>query len=149
MVAALLHDRVPASVLRDAQLVASELVSNSLCHSCPRASVVVVRAQLTGTMVRLEVADGGRDGVIAPRPPDLQGGGGMGLNVVQALSERWGLERVPASGSRVWAQLPRTPRTASAAAQASGDELAARAARNGGRTSGRGAPRRRSAEGTP
>src|SRR4051794_35069285 len=109
VVAALLQNRVPASVLRDAQLVASELVSNSLRHSCPRASVVFVRAQLTGTMVRLEVADGGRDGVIAPRPPDLQGGGGMGLNVVQALSERWGLERVPASGSRVWAQLPRIP----------------------------------------
>ena len=56
-------------------------------------------------MVRLDVADAGRGGVIAPRPPDLRAGGGMGLNLVQKLSERWGLERSAASGTRVWAQL--------------------------------------------
>jgi hypothetical protein len=45
--------------------------------------------------------------MIAPRSPDLEGGGGFGLNVVQALSERWGLERIAAGGTRVWAQLAR------------------------------------------
>jgi anti-sigma regulatory factor (Ser/Thr protein kinase) len=113
VVTACLRARVPASVLDDAQLVASELVSNSVRHSrASPASVVVVRMQLTDAFVRLEVADSGRSGAIAPRPADLVGGGGLGLNLVESLSERWGLERVVASGTRVWALLPRAPAVA-------------------------------------
>jgi serine/threonine-protein kinase RsbW len=99
-----LRGRVPALVLEDARLVVSELVANSVCHSgASRDAVVDVRVELTGTMVRLEVGDPGRGGVIAPRAPDL--GGGFGLNLVQGLCERWGLERVAAGGTRVWAQI--------------------------------------------
>jgi anti-sigma regulatory factor (Ser/Thr protein kinase) len=106
MVVGRLRGRVPASVLEDARLVVSELVTNSVCHSgASTGAVVVVRAELIGTMVRLEVEDPGCDGVIAPREPDL--GGGFGLNLVQRLSERWGLERVAAGGTRVWAHLAR------------------------------------------
>ena len=112
LVADRLRGRVAASVLADVQLVMSELVTNSLRHSAASAGGVVVRVQLTATMVRLEVEDLGRGGVIAPRPPNLNGGGGFGLNLVQALSERWGLEHVLAGGTRVWAQLPRAPLTA-------------------------------------
>ena len=114
-----LRGRVPASVLQDALLVVSELVSNSVRHSgAPVGGVVIVRVQLTGTMVCLEVADPGGGGVIAPRIPDVECGGGFGLNLVRALSERWGLERVLTGGTRVWAQLPRAPLTAPAAASA-------------------------------
>ena len=110
VVAECLRDRVAASVLDSARLVVSELVTNSVCHGgASAAGVVVVRVGLTETMVRVEVEDRGRGGVIAPRSPDLEGGGGFGLNVVQALSERWGLERVAAGGTRVWAQLARAP----------------------------------------
>ena len=147
IVAALLRDHVPASVLGDAQLVASELVTNSVRHSrAPATSVAIVTVQLTGAKVRLEVADGGRDGVIAARPPDLERGGGMGLHMVQALSECWGFERAAASGTRVWAQLAMAPRLA----LASGEGATAPTARDGRRTSLRIAPRRprRSAEGT-
>ena len=56
---------------------------------------------------RLEVEDPGRDGVIAPQPQDLRNGGGMGLNLVQMLSERWGVVRAAEGPTRVWAQLPR------------------------------------------
>ena len=90
-------------MLEDALLVVSELVTNSVCHSGASDGAIVVRVELTGTMVRLEVEDPGRGGVIAPRSPDLDGG--FGLNLVQGLSERWGLERVAAGGTRVWAQL--------------------------------------------
>jgi anti-sigma regulatory factor (Ser/Thr protein kinase) len=103
-----LRGRVHVSVLEDALLVVSELVTNSLCHSGASAgAVAVVRVELTDTMVRLEVEDAGRGGVIAPRAPDL--GGGFGLNLVGGLSESWGLERVAAGGTRVWAQLSRAP----------------------------------------
>jgi anti-sigma regulatory factor (Ser/Thr protein kinase) len=102
------RDRVPLSVLADAQLMVSELVTNSVRHSgAPAGGVVVVRVQVTAAMLRLEVEDPGRGGAIAPRMPDFRGG--FGLNLVQALSERWGLERAAAGGTRIWAQLELAP----------------------------------------
>jgi serine/threonine-protein kinase RsbW len=110
MVVASLRGRVPASVLDPAQLVVSELVTNSVRHSGASAGAsVVVRVQLTDCMVRLEVSDPGCAGVIAPRAPDLRRGGGFGLNIVGTFSERWGLERIAAGGTRVWAQLAYAP----------------------------------------
>ena len=38
--------------------------------------------------------------------------GGFGLNIVRALSDRWGVEHVAHQGTQVWAQLARTPLTA-------------------------------------
>jgi hypothetical protein len=64
--------------------------------------------------------------VIAPRPPDPASGGGFGLRLVQALSERWGLERVSDGGTIVWAQLARTPVTAPARSDAPADAGRAR-----------------------
>jgi anti-sigma regulatory factor (Ser/Thr protein kinase) len=105
-----LRGRVPTPALDSARLLVSELVTNSVLHcGAPAGGVVVVRVALTGTTVRLEVRDPGCGGVIAPRAPDREGGGGFGLNLVQRLSERWGLERVAAGGTRVWAQLPDRP----------------------------------------
>ena len=66
-----LRGRVPALVLEDALLVVSELVSNGVRHSGASDGEIVVRVELTATMVRLEVEDPGRGGVIAPRPPEL------------------------------------------------------------------------------
>jgi hypothetical protein len=74
----------------------------------PSAEGVTVRLQLTRAMLRLEVEDSGYDGAIATRPPGRPGGG-FGLNIVRALSDRWGVERSAELGTRVWAQLARTP----------------------------------------
>ena len=107
-----LRDCISASVLETAELLVSELVTNSVRHSAVAPGdgvVVVVRVLLEKTVCRLEVEDPGRAGVVAPRPPDLQSGGGMGLNLVQSLSERWGVERVAKGGTRVWAQLALVP----------------------------------------
>ena len=52
---------------------------------------------------RLEVEDDGRTGSIARRAPDLQDGGGFGLNVVEMLSARWLVNRD--AGTRVWAGI--------------------------------------------
>ena len=93
VVARFLRDRVAASVLDGAQRVVSELVTNSVRHNAPGAAeVVAVRVELTQDRVRLEVEDPGRDGAIAARSPNPDGGAGLGLNVVHALCERWGLE---------------------------------------------------------
>jgi anti-sigma regulatory factor (Ser/Thr protein kinase) len=106
VVADCLGDRVAASVFRDAQLLVSELVTNSVRHSgVPAGSDVIVSVNLTPGMVRLDVEDPGHVGTVALRAPDAGTGGGYGLNLVQALSERWGMERVAEGGTRVWAQL--------------------------------------------
>jgi anti-sigma regulatory factor (Ser/Thr protein kinase) len=108
VIAQWLADHVAPSVLETALLLVSELVSNSVRHSgVPEGEDVVVRVGLWRDGCRLEVEDPGRDGVIAPQPQDLRNGGGMGLNLVQMLSERWGVVRAADGPTRVWAQLPR------------------------------------------
>jgi anti-sigma regulatory factor (Ser/Thr protein kinase) len=108
VVADCLGDRVASSVFHNAQLLMSELVTNSVRHSGMRTGAeLIVSVDLTPRMVRLDVEDPGRGGTIAPQTPDSETGGGFGLHLVQALSERWGMERVAAGGTRVWAQLER------------------------------------------
>ena len=108
VIAQWLADQVAPCVLETALLLVSELVTNSVRHSgAPEGDDVVVRVDLWRDGCRLEVEDPGRDGVIAPHPPDPLNGGGMGLNLVQMLSERWGVVRTAEGPTRVWAQLPR------------------------------------------
>jgi hypothetical protein len=54
-------------------------------------------------VLSLEVQDRGTGGAITRRTPDLQHGGGFGLNVVDVVSRRWGVDR--GAGTRVWAEL--------------------------------------------
>jgi len=103
-----LADHVAPSVLETALLLVSELVSNSVRHSgVSEGEDIVLRVQLWRDGFRLEVEDPGCDGVIAPRPQDLLSGGGMGLHLVQTLSECWGVVRSAEGPTCVWAQLPR------------------------------------------
>jgi anti-sigma regulatory factor (Ser/Thr protein kinase) len=108
VVADCLGQGVAESEVDDARLLVTELVTNSLRHSGASAGDhVVVRVELKPGLLRIEVEDSGRGGMIAPRSADMESTGGFGLNLVQALSERWGVERVAIGGTRVWAQLAR------------------------------------------
>jgi serine/threonine-protein kinase RsbW len=112
-VADFLADRVAPVVLDDAQLLVTELVTNSVRHSgMPATADVIVRVEITPAIVLLDVEDPGRGGAIAPHPPDAETGGGFGLNIVHALSDRWGIEHAAHEGTQVWAQLARTPLSA-------------------------------------
>ena len=51
----------------------------------------------------LEVEDPGCDGVVAQPAANSEAAGGFGLHIVQALSERWGIERAAQGGTRVGA----------------------------------------------
>jgi anti-sigma regulatory factor (Ser/Thr protein kinase) len=141
VVAQWLADHVAPSVLETTLLLVSELVSNSVRHSgVPEGEELVVRVHLCRDCCRLEVEDPGCDGVIAPRRPDPFRGGGMGLHLVQALSERWGLDRIAAGGTRVWAQLPRAPLSAPVPVRAeSSDARGTRSSSNGNPNSARAA----------
>ena len=106
LIAGTLGDRLDGPVLANAQLLVSELVTNSVRHSgAPAGDELVVRLRVWRDRCRLEVEDPGQDGVIAPQRPDPVRGCGMGLNLVQSLSERWGLVRAAGGPTRVWAQL--------------------------------------------
>jgi anti-sigma regulatory factor (Ser/Thr protein kinase) len=111
MVANCLADRVTPSVMANAQLLISELVGNSVRHSDAAGHPVVVRVGVERALCRLEVADSGCAGEVTARAPDLKHGGGLGLQIVQELSERWGLERAADGGTRVWVYLLRAPLT--------------------------------------
>jgi len=100
-----LSGRVPASMVEQARLVVSELATNSVLHSgASPDGELVVRVQLADLTARVEVQDPGCAGPFAARTPDLHGGGGFGLHLVHALSERWGVERAIGE-TRVWAEL--------------------------------------------
>jgi anti-sigma regulatory factor (Ser/Thr protein kinase) len=88
----------------DAMLVASELVSNAVVHSgAGPDELLAVHVKLGGGRLLISVRDPGRSGLdVKPRPKGDEFGG-LGLRLVEQLSERWGTER--RRGQRVWAEL--------------------------------------------
>jgi anti-sigma regulatory factor (Ser/Thr protein kinase) len=95
-------------VLQNARLIVSELVTNSLRHSgVPVGGQLFVRVHVWRDRCRLEVQDAGHEGVVGVRPFDALSGGGLGLRLVERLSEEWGVIRRVGGPTRVWAQLSR------------------------------------------
>jgi anti-sigma regulatory factor (Ser/Thr protein kinase) len=92
------------SVLDDALLVASELVTNAVVHSGGSPEDVLrVTVTLDRDGVVISVDDPGLSGLTArKRPHDLEPHG-WGLHIVQQLASQWGSERQ--QGYRVWAEL--------------------------------------------
>jgi two-component sensor histidine kinase len=99
-----LQGHAPSGVIDDAQLVVTELITNSLEHAgVSPDDELGLSIELGYGWVRIEVQDPGDGGLIAPRGPDLLNGGGFGLNIVAALAAQWGAVR---EGSTcVWAEL--------------------------------------------
>jgi serine/threonine-protein kinase RsbW len=107
IVADFLGQRLAPRMVEIAQLIVSELVSNSLRHNAaPQDQAVVVRVALERGTWRLEVEDPGGGGVLAP-DPERAAAGRLGMNLVQSLSECWGVEHAAERGTRAWAYLPR------------------------------------------
>src|SRR4051794_17739601 len=99
-----LERRVPARILKDAELLVSELVTNSVRHAgITPIDVVRVGVELAPDALRLEVTDPGRHGAISPRSPDLTTGTGYGLNILATLAAHWGVIRD--ANTTVWAEL--------------------------------------------
>jgi anti-sigma regulatory factor (Ser/Thr protein kinase) len=95
-----------ARVLSDAQLLVSELVTNSLLHSgMGDHESIVVRIRLDSTALRLEVRNPGVTGTIASNGGDPEQGRGFGLDLVSLLSTSWGVRRD--RDTAVWADVSR------------------------------------------
>jgi anti-sigma regulatory factor (Ser/Thr protein kinase) len=95
----------------DAQLLASELVTNAVRHA---SGPIDVRAYVRDGFLRLEVGDSCVDCGPQPRPATPEDEGGRGMEIVDKLSARWGW-RARGHVKVVWLDLPMptasTPRT--------------------------------------
>ncbi|HKC29015.1 MAG TPA: ATP-binding protein [Jatrophihabitans sp.] len=86
-----------------AQLIASELVTNAYQHAPGTDSFELQLALDDGTHLRIALADGS---AIKPTIAELdrERPAGRGLRIVQAVSAQWGTEEHQ-GGKRVWAEL--------------------------------------------
>jgi anti-sigma regulatory factor (Ser/Thr protein kinase) len=104
-----LGGRVPDDVLPDIALLVTELVANGVRHG---GAVVGTELRLVLEVrpeaLHVEVVNpDGRAVHVGPRKPDLTGGGGLGLHIVERLASRWGVRE----GVRtvVWFELDCPP----------------------------------------
>jgi anti-sigma regulatory factor (Ser/Thr protein kinase) len=100
-------------LLRDAQLLVSEVVTNSIKHSGCQ-DPIRLRVWTRSSGLKIEVADGGFGFDAGSVGPSDSGEGGRGLLILEALADRWGVCRD--AGTRVWFEL--SPRPLSRAAHA-------------------------------
>ena len=94
-------------VVHTAELVISELVTNSVRHTA--SGQVSMDVRIVEAVLRIEVCDSSR---VLPELslPDGHSESGRGLFLVAALAERYGSESTP-TGKRCWAEiaLPAAP----------------------------------------
>lgn len=111
-------DRWECADVADAVLVFSELVTNAVVHAGGASRIVAARL---GSVVRLEVHDGGATRAARRTGHDTLGG--RGLSIVELLATRCG-SRLTAAGKVVWAELPcvGNTRTRESRSSASGSE---------------------------
>ncbi|MEU0840238.1 ATP-binding protein [Streptomyces sp. NPDC005962] len=85
-----------------AELIVSELVANAVVHSVSHCLRVTV-SRPGSRWVRIAVIDKSRT-LPVRRAADADDESGRGLGIVEAVSDRWGTDRLP-WGKRVWAEL--------------------------------------------
>ena len=81
---------IPEQILLDAELLTSELLTNSVRHGPSDAELITVRISVGELMIRVEVADAG-SGPSRERTPEEDD---WGLRLVRELATRWGGGRV-------------------------------------------------------
>ena len=96
---------VDGQLCDDAQLIATELVTNAVEHAGTRCEVTL---RADGDELWIEVRDFYPNPPPWPPPVDLRRRRGRGLHVVSALSTRWGVTNLD-DGELVWAVLPLPP----------------------------------------
>ncbi len=99
-------DGAQPDVIEAVVLMVSELATNAIHHGNSPFSIVL---EQTGGELRVEVNDqsSGVPLVQSPGPDEL---GGRGLQIVEMLSERWGVVTAPGTGKAVWFTVDTNPR---------------------------------------
>lgn len=98
--------KIDGEVAETAELLLSELVTNSLRHaSTPPGREIGLRFATYDGRLRVEVADANNCWP-TPRQASPEDEGGRGLTLVQALAERWGCcPRRHGIGKATWVEL--------------------------------------------
>jgi anti-sigma regulatory factor (Ser/Thr protein kinase) len=98
---------VSQEIVRDAQLLVSEVVTNSLRHGeLSDGDTVFVSVYVAADTVRFEIVNRGMAGAVTARHPDRHGrGGGFGLDLVDRLTASWGVRRN--GDTNVWFEMAR------------------------------------------
>ncbi len=93
-------------LVEDGRLVAHELVMNGIRHGRPDTRTeIALSCRLLEAHLVISVVDQGREGTVAVRPQSGHRVDGRGLAIVEALSERWTVDR--SAGTKVEAWLAR------------------------------------------
>jgi anti-sigma regulatory factor (Ser/Thr protein kinase) len=104
VVEAELGGRLPRQTVEDVALLVTELVANGVRHGgAGDDSYLHLMLEGQRHSLHVEVSNPATDGAPARRPADLAGGGGIGLNLVEKLSVRWGVRR--GARTAVWFEL--------------------------------------------
>ena len=100
-----LAGRVPSYVLADVALLLTELVANGVRHGgADERDELHVRFEGRPPALRVEVANPDHaPAAVGMRPPDMTGGGGLGLHIFDCLASRWGVRED--TRTAVWFEL--------------------------------------------
>jgi anti-sigma regulatory factor (Ser/Thr protein kinase) len=99
-----LADAVPARSLGDLQLLVTEIVANCVRHGrVGEDGQIDLQVNVAADRARVEVRDTGIQVDPQVRQPDLAGGGGFGMVLVERMSSAWGVEHEP--GVVMWFEL--------------------------------------------
>ncbi|MEW1760496.1 ATP-binding protein [Streptomyces cyaneofuscatus] len=104
------------SIADDVVLICTELMANAILHGCigfPPGITIKLTVEWSDAQLRVDVRD---PSVVRPQEQEFSASrtSGRGLILVDALSDRWGVEADPVgSGKTVWTELDRTRRRAS------------------------------------
>ena len=89
----------------EAEIVASELLTNAVRHARPLSDGTIrVRWKIRGDVVEIEVTDGGGESVPRPAPRTVWLSSGRGLRIVRSIAHEWGVTE-DRTGNVVWATL--------------------------------------------
>lgn len=100
----LLRSGWPAGAVENAVLVISELLTNAIVYGRPPIRLSLAQR---AEVLCLEVDDAG-NGQPTLESGRADGAGGLGLQIVDALAARWGVE-IRAPGKAVWVELVGKP----------------------------------------
>ncbi len=97
---------LPSELEANLLLLTTELVNNSVVHGHAREEdVIEIEVRPTSAGVRACVSDQGPGFVPSPRTRAVDEPGGWGLELVERMAERWGVEQ--AERTSVWFELAR------------------------------------------